>query len=373
MSDLKTTWSASWAKLKLWSSATGLPVLPPLGALIELAVLVAAIVTVDAIFPQVGFSTLEPSPFWVPVLLLSLQYGTVAGLLAAAAATAAYVFNGVAEQAVGENFFAYLLRIWAMPILWIGVALVLGQFRLRQIASKQALRQALVTRTDEAHRLAIYSSDLEARCQRLERQMTARTAAPVKPVLDALAMIAAPAPDADSALDSITGKIWPGAQVSMCAVTPNGCEVIGRSGWGDTARWATSFASAHPLYRAIVTDRRPVSILKTGDETVLAGQGIAAHPILTADGARVIGMLKIETIDPALFDRQTTEHLSVMARLLGPLLSEPRAVSPDTRDLPGVARLSRSWKGGSAALPSGDVPPAKFSGVGRSVKPRRSS
>ena len=347
---MKSSWTAKWARLKGWSGTAGLPVLPPVGALVELGVLVAAIVAVDWALPAIGFTSLEPSPFWLPVLLLSLQYGTVAGLLAAAAATAAYVFNGVAEQAVGENFFTYLLRIWALPILWIGVALVLGQFRLRQISEKQQLRQNLFLRATEADHLTVYAKNLEARCRRLERELTTRTRVPVKPVLDALAQFSGPAIDISKALDIVTDKLWPGSQVSVFSVTLSGCELAARSGWPENASWATEIAATHPLYRAIAIEKRPVSILQRGDEAVLSGHGVAAQPIFTTDGSRVIGMLKVEAIDPAFLDAESTSHVLLLARLVELVVSEPRVVAGardatgHTRSEPMLVRLTRGWR-----------------------------
>jgi polysaccharide biosynthesis protein PelD len=349
VSDIKSTWKASWTALKGWGGTSGLPVLPPIGALVELAVLVLLIVLAEWAFPSVGIITLEPSPFWVPVLLLSLQYGTVAGLLAAAAATAAYVFNGMAEQAIGENFFSYLLRIWALPILWIGVALVLGQFRLRQIAEKLDLRQNLAKRTAEAQTLAGYATDLESRCQRLERQLTTRSTEQVKPVLEALAQVAGPAGDIDRALDTITRSLWPGAQVSVFAVTPTGCELFASSGWSEAALWATEFSASHPLYRSIVGERRPVSIFNRSDEALLSGNGVAAHPIVMADGGRVIGMFKVEVITPELIEPGSDRQMALIARLLALGLSEPRIVVDNearegARDVTGLRRLTDGWR-----------------------------
>lgn len=361
MSDLKTTWAASWAHLKNWQGSSGLPVLPPLAALVELSVLVGVIVLIDWAFPAFDFSSVEPSPFWVPVLLLSLQYGTVAGLIAAAVSTAAYVFNGVADQAIGENFFTYLLRIWALPILWTGVALVLGQFRLRQIAEKEQLRQSLAKRTDEADRLAHYSKDLEARCHRLERQLTTRSAAPVKPVLDALSTMAAQPADIAVALAAVTNSLWPGAQISVSEITPNGCDVIANSGWPAAASWASGISAAHPLYRAIAGERRAVSVLNRGDEAVLAGHGLAAAPILSADGERVAGMLKIEMIDPDYLDYKTPSHLALIAQLLSRALTGAgvagSAVASQTAwETTGVTLLRHNWKSPNGAAHTGGSP-----------------
>jgi polysaccharide biosynthesis protein PelD len=388
VSELKSNWTAAWSRHKGWGTTKGLPVLPPAGAMIELAVLIVLIVAIDWAFPALGFTTLEPSPFWLPVLLLSLQYGTVAGLLAAAAATAAYVFNGVAEQAVGENFFSYLLRIWALPILWIGVALVLGQFRLRQIAEKQVLRQDLAKRTAEAERLTSYSNDLAARCRRLERELTTRTAAPVKPVLDALAKFADPAGSLSAALDSVTTTLWPGAQISVSAVTPSGCEVLATSGWPPTASWATEIAATHPLYRAMAAERRPVSILFRGDEIVLSGHGMAAQPIISPDGSRVLGMFKIEKIDPALLDNGSAAQLSLLSQLLALALAEPRMVVANdimgqASSEPLLARMTRGWKlkhwrtgnqvSGSVQLPDPDGEGQEAVASGQPLWPRHLS
>ncbi len=380
MNDLKTIWMTSWAQLKRWRGAAGLPVLPPLGAVIELAALVALIILVDWTFPWIGVTALEPSPLWLPVLLLSLQYGTVAGLLAAAAATAVYVFNGVAEQVVGENFFAYLLRIWALPILWIGVALVLGQFRLRQIAEKQVIRQKLAQRTEEAQRLAAYAKDLEERCHRLERQMTTRSTEPVKPVLDTLSAFAGPTVDLATALDMVTSRLWPGMQASVFVISSRGCEIAARSGWPETAVWATEIAPTHPLYRAIFNDRRSVSILNPGDEAVLAAQGVAAHPIFTADGNRAVGMFKIEMVDPAMLDRDSGGHARLIARLLAVILTEPRVLAKDVDGAPAgsrLARFKRGWKRQPTSEDSGDAadqqPAAPGQGAKRSPRPRQSN
>ena len=227
LNDFKT----KWLQMKTWQSAIWQPVLPPVGALIELAALTALIFAADWMLPNVDLAEVEPSPYWLPVLLLSLQYGTVAGLLAAAVATGAYIFNGFPEQAIGENLFAYLLRIWSLPILWVGVSLVLGQFRLRQIEVKQQLKRDLDMRSAEAHSLGIYSRDLEARCRRLERQLAVNGAGEPAKVLDALARFATPEGDLAKPFAALCRDVLPGTQASLFAVTPNGFSLAANAGW----------------------------------------------------------------------------------------------------------------------------------------------
>ena len=91
------------------SERPGLPVLPPLMALVEILVLMVVPGLLDYFWT--GFPSLaetQPHFFWLPVLLLSLQYGTVSGLLAAGVAITITALLGWPDQEVGENHFNYL-------------------------------------------------------------------------------------------------------------------------------------------------------------------------------------------------------------------------------------------------------------------------
>lgn len=329
-----------WLRLKNWQSAIWQPVLPPLGAVIELASLTALIMAVDWMFPSIGLNELEPSPYWLPVLLLSLQYGTVAGLLAAGVATAVYIFNGFPEQAIGENLFTYLLRIWALPMLWVGASLILGQFRLRQIEVKQNLSRDLDQRRLEAQSLAGYSKDLEARCHILERQLAINTASDPAHVLDALAGLSATDVDVAAVFDQLCRTAFPRAQMSVFAATPFGFACVAKSNWANDAVWAQEFNATHAMARAVTGERRTLSVLMPGDEITLATQGLVVQPIIAADTARVVGFIKIEAAAPRLIDAGIGSRLSVIARFIAPALTEPRIVI--NNDARGVAEAAKS-------------------------------
>lgn len=326
--------------------------LPPLGALIELAALTLLILAADWMLPNVDLADIEPSPYWLPVLLLSLQYGTVAGLLAAAVATAVYVFNGFAEQAIGENLFTYLLRIWALPILWVGASLILGQFRLRQIEMKQHLQRDLSLRSAEAKSLADYNSALEARCKRLERQLAVNAAGEPSGVLDALARFSGADADTAQSFDALVRTILPGATASLYAATPFGFALIARSGAQASEDWPAEIEASHPLARHLNAERRTVSVLNKGDEALLsqhgADQGLVAHPIVAPDGSRVVGLIKIEAAEPRLIDAKIGARLNVIAKLAAPALAEPRiVVNNEERDIAQGARqneLTKGWR-----------------------------
>lgn len=317
-----------WRDLRKPHGAVWLPVLPPAGAFAELAVLMGVIHLINFVAPDIDVLNLEPSPYWLPILLLSLQYGTVAGLLAAGLATFAYVMNGLPEQNVDEHHFAFLLRVWSLPMLWIGVALVLGQFRMRQIELKQQLKTQLQQRTKEARALTGYVHQLERRCAELERTATSRVTTGGS-VLDSLAAIGRADADVGSFLDQLGKAAFPDAQLAVYLQQSSILEAVVASGGGVMPR---RINSDHPLFRAVVGERQAVSVLDEAGEKILNGEGLAAVPIVHDESGRVIGLLKLEQARGDVLTSGITERLAVTASLLAPMLSEPRIVVDNTAE-----------------------------------------
>lgn len=320
---------------------SGLPVLPPLVALVELAGVIGLILLVDWALPDIDLADIQPNPLWLPVLLLSLQYGTVSGLMAALVAIVVTVVSGFPEEGVGENHFSYVLRIWSQPILWIGAAVLLGQLRLRQITERQELMRHAEELAVERDNLARYSAGMRQRCEMLERERAGAVDAPAVALLQSVAALPTAAGDVGEAFRRCMTLAFPGAEASVFAVTATGARKVGDSGWRADQRWRDELARDHPLYRAVIDDGASPNVLVPGDEARLAGEGLAAVPIRSTLNRRVIGMVKIERAPAALICAETTAALDVVAAALLPALEpgEPRLLT-----LPAHAPAAGPWR-----------------------------
>ncbi len=315
-------------------------VLPPLSALLEIAIIFGVIVGADWLHPGIDITDIRPHPFWVPVLLLSLQYGTVSGLLAASVAIALTALNGFAEQSTSETYFAYFLKIWIEPILWVGAAVLLGQFRMRQIAHKQALFVQVTELANQRATLADYARNLRAHSTALERQIAARREPDIQVVLAALQSLRQSAASADhhdgrngvrdqhfvEAVQHVIGLAIPNARSSLYAVDATGMRRISVGPpFGDATKGAWIGPTEH-LFRAIVGDGRSISVLTADGEQILAGAGVAAVAIRAHSRhgsdttARVIGMIKIDEIDPASLGPALLPSLETIAGVVAPAL-----------------------------------------------------
>jgi hypothetical protein len=306
-----------------WQGA-GLPVLPPGIALVELLVLLVVPILLEWLLPNFpDLTQIQPHPYWLPILLLSLQYGTVSGFLAAIVAIIGAWLIGWPEQDIGENHFQYLVRIWTLPVLWIGTALILGQFRMRQIMQKIELQRQVEKLEHERTTLGDYAKRMRRRCDELERSMTARATPDAVRLVDALAALrSTKVSNIETTFRQCMHALLPEGQASLFVADGDGLTLVASFGWPRNARFARRLETSAPLTRAVLGDMRAVSSLHPGDELVLAGEGLIAVPAMLPGRSAIVGMLKAEDLDPGNFIPATVGRLEVLAAAFAEVLAD---------------------------------------------------
>ena len=125
---------------------------------LELVIVLSMTLLIGAATPiGAHLGSISPNPLWIPVLLLSSQYGTKAGVAAAVASMVVHWLAGAPPQAGGEDVYEYLYRIWREPMLWPVAAVVLGGFRDRQAQKTEALRSRLVEADAQLRSIGVFS------------------------------------------------------------------------------------------------------------------------------------------------------------------------------------------------------------------------
>lgn len=175
------------------TTAAGLPrpklsFLPHRLGAVELVLFFAIAVAIEQLWlAPTTFASLQPHPYWLPVIALSLQYGTADGLLAAFMAILISLLTGWPTQGVEEDYYAYVIRAWAEPVGWILVAIVVGEARGRQILNFAQLERDLAESERVATTIAAHSRELESKVGRLERRLSVSDGLMLDGALNALA------------------------------------------------------------------------------------------------------------------------------------------------------------------------------------------
>lgn len=264
-----------------------------------------------------------PNPFWLPVLVLSLQHGMAAGLAAAVLAAALQLLDGPPPALLTEDLYSYVGRIAAEPIGWTCVALLIGHTRSRQLDHLKELEAELADQSQQAAVVADLCEDLRARTETLERHIAANAYASNVDVAEAITELH------DSTWDNFADRLarfvslmTGAAEFSILMLRDGALEPVFHP--ADDHRQAADAVvlSDDPLFAAIVNERRTLSVAHAADKLLLGNRGVMAGPLVDQQAPdRVLGMFAIAgaALDdhPEDIERRFSLTASEVSRLVG--------------------------------------------------------
>lgn len=297
----------------------------------DIAVLMGPLLIVElALTGSASLADVSPHPFWIPVLLISVQHGSRGGLAAALVATVLAVLWVHPERSSLEDFYAYSLRLFVEPVLWIAAALILGQVRDRHVAEKVALDDRARELAADRNMIGEHCLALRRRIADLERQISLVEAGSIEEALGHLTALNEAAPE--QALAKLA-EAAP-ALLGPCVLTLHrlvGTEVttetIACAGLEVTLK-ARRPRHARALLRAMRYEPRVLSFLVPSEAEVLKG-ALVAVPLRSAAGREPFGVLCCEALDttrPELADRlaMAGTAMEALAMALGRTLRPER-------------------------------------------------
>jgi len=238
-----------------------------------------------------GASAPYPNPLWLPVMVLSLQHGLAAGLLAALIAAVLQYAPGLPTPLITEDMYSYIGRVAAEPIGWTCLALLIGHMRSRQIANTKELEAKLAERSAHAAAVAELCVDLRHRIETLERHVAANAHASNADVVESLsALERAGWDDFVQSLTRFVTLMTGSSEFSIHFLRDNALKPVLRP--ADDHRPAFELAHDDPLFASIVHERRIVSAGRTAGSALLAARALMAGPLMES-GDRVIGMFTL--------------------------------------------------------------------------------
>lgn len=315
--------------------------LPTRAGVIELVVLFGLLIIIDRLMMQPGdFAKLQPHPYWLPVVLLSLQYGTADGVLAAATAILVNLALGWSSQGIAEDYYRYLMRVWSVPVAWILTAVVIGEVRTRQRSRMTELVGALYQTRKQSADITIHCQRLEEKIQRLERGFATDEAFSLDGLATALRELhTTAAPDWTAALARAhRGLVGVGALSLFVrhdrgfvrlARIPDATASLARAVAGDDA--AIQRAALTTLLQQMA-DGKPLAATRIEDARLLDGVAAMALPLrITVDtsrrdvdpdgNGRFNGALLLEGIDAAHLTADVECRLDLLKREIAIALS----------------------------------------------------
>ncbi len=281
--------------------------------LIEIAIFLLGALAIDAfIFQGDRFASLTPHPFWIIVLLVTVQYGTVPGLAAAILSSLAFLLYNIPPQTLDENLFGYLFRISKTPNMWLVAAVVLGEIRTKHKRQSENLEKDKHDMETQQNVLAESFRQLSGQKDNLEKALAGqlKTVTTMYQAFKAIENM-----DPNQVLDGIekiTTTIMNCKQFSLYLIEDNQLKGTMFKGWKADHDLEKNFHPRTALFKTIVAERRIVSVSKREDQVILDDQGVLAGPLVLAEDDEVFGMIKIEDMGFVDLNVTSVENFKIL-------------------------------------------------------------
>lgn len=294
-------------------------------AVIELVLFFTVALVLDTVlFDGTRFREISLHPFWLPVLLLSVQYGTTAGLVAAATASSVLLFGNMPPQSLYQDLYEYMYEVSLNPLMWFATAVLFGELRMRHVRERGALRGALAK---AKHQNEVTTEAYQA-LREANNKLMVQIAGQLKTVnmtLPAIQLIK------KMELDEIVGgcigavrRIINPKKFSLFLLDQNQFKIETNHGWSRKDEYSHFFLQSSGLFQEVVGERRFLCITNALDERILNGEGMLAGPLYNAATGEVFGMLKIESLDFLDFERSTVETFHILCEMIGTAMDHAR-------------------------------------------------
>lgn len=158
--------------------------------LLVLLLMLTVLLSIEWLIPgDRSLTTLSPSPYWIPVILISALYGTASGVIAAALSAACSITTGWIPQSAHEDFFTFEYRIAFEPALWLTSAVILGEISNYRRRESTRLRTDVTAAKLQSSQIGQYCRELEAHIAFLERRFATTDVARSNATVDYLRLL----------------------------------------------------------------------------------------------------------------------------------------------------------------------------------------
>jgi hypothetical protein len=267
-------------------------------AIIETVLFLTAIMLLSIfVGDEHRFISVAPHPFWIIVLLITLQYGTNEALVASVLCSLVLLVGNLPEQSLSESMYGYILHVLSLPFLWIVTSLILGSIRTRQENEKTRLENQLRKAKDATHVITEGYNAVKKAKEQLELRLASEKCSVLTMYEVAKSLETTDPSEAPAAVAKLVSVTLKPIKFSIYRWKDNVLTLDAAYGWKDTDNFSTKFDGSSPLARNMLKKKRSfLSIINEDDENILKGQGIIAGAIFDKRTGKIFGMLKIEEI-----------------------------------------------------------------------------
>jgi hypothetical protein len=281
-----------------------------------------------------AFATVEPNPYWLPVLVLAMSYGTGMGLAAAAIASLLWIM-APHQWPSGTDQLGEQHQLSLLPLLWTMAALLIGEVTASRKARYESLSKRHEELADDWEKAAATFANLS----KINRDLQVRIAAEQKIGGQAISAAAGLVqPDQLSQTEALTRLIALSVlSDDFTYYQVRGDRIVAQL-QGAAAHGQPIDVSQTALAQTIAKQPRIIHIGQERSRALLQDFGIAAIPVRDEVNGALTAILVIHSADKLQLNAAKLAEFSQIAKAIGrysAVLARPHAINLVDREFVG--------------------------------------
>lgn len=266
-------------------------------AIVESLLFILFLLCVDQIWGQGNrFWNLQPHPFWIPLLLVAVQYGTNEALMTVILCTAALLTFNLPDYDLNQDLFQYTMTLITTPLLWLGTAVILGEMRQKQRTLFKDVEGQLTQSKKREEEIGEAYEKLRVHREALQKQIAGNFHTTLDTFQNLLQLETLESENVLSRSATFVSEVLKPQKFSLFLLKGDKLECVLKHGWQSETEYRNRISNSTKLYRSIIEKKETLCCIHSEHERILGNEGHLAGPLLDPDRNTVLGMLKFEAI-----------------------------------------------------------------------------
>lgn len=278
----------------------------------------AACIIIDFFFGDgTRWQEVAPHPFWLAILITSVKYGTLSGLMSATMATLFLYVGNFPPQMFHQTLFEHQWMVSFRPLLFFGVAYVLGELQVRVKIENQRLKKKIVEKEEHLNKM-LQTYDGIKRVKEEQETLLASQQNTFATLYQSFRALESLKPSQIILnVDNVIQTVLSPKKLSVWALGEKGFEPVTCVRWEEGDSYVRRFSPKHVISQAFSKNPKPLCLVNESEATVLEGEGVMAAPLIDQESGEIFGMVKIEEMDFLDLTVTSVETFRILCELIG--------------------------------------------------------
>jgi len=141
-------------------------------AIIEIIIFIVVLLIIVIMSGNTNrFFDINPSPYWVIIILIAAQYGVNESVFCAIICSLVLLINNIPPQLIDQTTYNYYLYVIINPLMWFVTSVILGLLRSKHISQHEELSNKFAISTQREHKITEGYNRLKSVKEMLEKRM----------------------------------------------------------------------------------------------------------------------------------------------------------------------------------------------------------